>query len=528
MSVALGLPTLLLAAPGAAQDVEALARLHHRRLPGGYYARVAREPAFFTPRAEWAGRVSGAGRGQAAAGDLRIVLIPALFADSPEPSVTADDLRRVLFDGPYAEGTLREFYTEMSQGLLAVGGTVAPWVRTSLTRAEALGAEGGFGEDARLGEYLVEALTAVDGDLDFGEFDSNGPDGLPNSPDDNGIVDIVGFYFAEVSAHCGGPGPWPHFSGITPWLGHRFETNDRRPNGEPIWVEQYVIQSAVDCAGAGVQPINAIAHELGHLLGLPDLYHGVGGILAEQRRWVVGCWSLMAAGGWGCGTSDPALARRPTGFGAWERYRLGWMSSFESVSATPLTGILISPALAGGRVVEVPLGGPERLLIEYRRRIGFDQGLPAEGVLIYRINDSIPFRPCADCAPLYRVSLVEADGNAALLKTQLEGGNRGEAGDAFGALGPGQLTNVSAPSSRRDNGTGQESDVNLWEITVNEFGARIVLSTTAIVTDRLLAPFFTDPDQLSEAERSFLDQRNNHNGRYDVGDLRAYLRRTPD
>jgi hypothetical protein len=178
--------------------------------------------------------------------------------------------------------------------------------------------------------------------------------------------------------------------------------------------------------------------------------------------------------------------------------------------------------------VEVPLGGPERLLIEYRRRIGFDQGLPAEGVLIYRINDSIPFRPCADCAPLYRVSLVEADGNAALLKTQLEGGNRGEAGDAFGALGPGQLTNVSAPSSRRDNGTGQESDVNLWEITVNEFGARIVLSTTAIVTDRLLAPFFTDPDQLSEAERSFLDQRNNHNGRYDVGDLRAYLRRTPD
>ncbi|MGD2217070.1 MAG: hypothetical protein PVJ64_09945, partial [Gemmatimonadales bacterium] len=159
-------------------------------------------------------------------------------------------------------------------------------------------------------------------------------------------------------------------------------------------------------------------------------------------------------------------------------------------------------------------------------RNGFDLNLPAAGVLIYRINDTVPFRPCPECVPIYRVNLVEADGDSTLVKTFPQGGNRGEAGDAFGALGPGTLTTATQPSTRLDGGLGPSSRVLIYEVTVEDGFAHLVLSTMPIAVDRVLGPFLLDElSQLTELERAYLDDLNNHNGRYDVGDLRAYLQR---
>ena len=94
-------------------------------------------------------------------------------------------------------------------------GDVLPWVRTSTTLAQAVGATNGLGADARVGDYLVQALSQLDATVDFGRYDSDGPDGLPNSADDDGIVDAVAFEFLEVAASCGGPAIWPHRSGIS-------------------------------------------------------------------------------------------------------------------------------------------------------------------------------------------------------------------------------------------------------------------------------------------------------------------------
>ena len=178
------------------------------------------------------------------------------------------------------------------------------------------------------------------------------------------------------------------------------------------------------------------------------------------------------------------------------------------------------------RILEVPLGAAERLLIEYRARTGFDADLPAAGVLIHRINDTIPWRPCADCLPLYRVMLLEADGDSALVETHPQGGDRGVAGDAFGALGTGSLTSLTEPSTRLDAGLGDESGVNIYEIRLEAGEARVLISTDRISLSRLLGPLLHDSaNPLSEAEQAFLDELNNENGRYDVGDLRAYLQR---
>ena len=125
----------------SAQDIEAVARMRGLELPQSYYDLVQRDPTAFTlPNGLF--RVDGQGRAQVAGvqGTKRVAILPSLFADSPEPHVSTEDLQRAVFDGPSARGTLTDAYLEMSRGLLRVTGEVSPWVRVSLPVGQRSGA----------------------------------------------------------------------------------------------------------------------------------------------------------------------------------------------------------------------------------------------------------------------------------------------------------------------------------------------------------------------------------------------------
>ncbi len=518
---------VLVPGDGFAQYIELPPEPSARRLSPELYARVRQDPTALFALGGWTVKVNqSVAANLAVEGDLPIVAVTALFSDSPDPTISGADLRAVLFTGPQS---LRQFYADASGGRLNIAGDATDWVRTSLTRAEVVGSTYGLGGDARVGEYLVDALTQVDPGFDFGQFDNDGPDNIPNSGDDNGIVDAIAFYFLEVSASCGGPGIWPHFWGLSSAAGSRFNTDDQRPDGSPIQIDPYFIQSIVDCSGTQIASIGTIAHEAGHMLGLPDLYDRAEGLLPEERRWVVGCWSLMAAGSWGCGPVDGGRIgwMGPTHPGAWEKKRLGWLDEIRVVSDEEILDVTLEPVQTGRTILELPMSEYERLLIEYRDTIGFDRDIPAAGVLIYGINDTLPVnRPSAQSPLLYKVMLREADGDSSLTKNFAEGGSRGEPGDAFGALGAGALTSLSYPSSRDNAGLGEETDINIYQITLEGGSARLILSTAPVSILRLVGSLLLDEtNYLTAPEEDYLDRLNNDNGRYDVGDLRAYLQR---
>ena len=103
---------LLAAAPARAQDIEALSAASGLPLPPEYYERIRRNPHFFEGTREWRGR---AALGEASAerrvvrGDLRMVVMMGLFADSGEPPVSAGTVHEQLFgDNPL--GSLTEYY----------------------------------------------------------------------------------------------------------------------------------------------------------------------------------------------------------------------------------------------------------------------------------------------------------------------------------------------------------------------------------------------------------------------------------
>lgn len=411
-------------------------------------------------------------------GTLPVLVLLTRFSDSAQPTVDAGAVHERLF-GDAAE-SLPSYYEEQSGGVFTVVGEATPWVQTEITLFEGAGSHNGHGLiGARLAEHILAALTQVDHAVDFRQYDNDGPDGIPNSGDDDGYVDALAVKFPEIAGSCGGPGPWPHYSGFfVEGEARPFESDDTGARGDPIRVHRYVIDSATECDGSA-QGIGPLAHELGHNLGLPDYYVAANGIEPEHRRWFVGCFDLMGAGSWGCG--DPTVRTvgfGPTGLSAFSRWRLGW-AELQAIDAADNETFVLDPLNVSHRGLRVRLSplGDEWWVFEYRTRTGYDTDLPAAGVLIYHVaTDRARQVRFPDQPPAYRYQLVEADGDAALQKVAAQGGNRGVASDVFATNGPaGPYGYTTTPSTREFPGGASTLDVH--RIQVEGGQATIRLST---------------------------------------------------
>ena len=527
MSRSLVLAALLLGARTLpAQDIEVTSELRGRALPRGYYERLEREPDAFELRGGWRTRLAAAqANATMVGGTLPLVVIPVLFADSeaPDGSIASSAIQTRLFD-PAAPATVSSYYSAVSLGKLTIGGQVTDWVPTTWLRSTVVGTSFGLGTDARTRDWLREAVANIDAKVDFAAFDNDGPDGIPNSGDDDGRVDGAAFLFREIDAACGGNGVWPHRSRFGASGSGGVTTNDVRPSGLAIVVDDYMVLGARNCTGQGPLEVNVFAHETGHVLGLPDYYDSSVGLLREQRRWVVGCWELMSGGAWGCGTGPQPSGFIPSHMGAYPKSILGWNTPkvMTSVGIRPEQHTL-RPANTSGDALRIPLSQTEYLLVEYRVRQAHDISLPSSGLLVYHIETARGFLPCPTCPRTYSYALLEADGDSALVRVETAGGNRGAATDAYGVTRF-KIDDTTIPSTRLNTGASTWVRLSGMIIDVAQGVARITVSLlpTAFTMERLVSALGFN--LLPGSDQSLLDAAGNGNGRFDVGDFRAYLK----
>jgi len=490
-----------------AQDQELMARIYGTRLPDGHLEFARSQPQMFdfaralrsvgaraaAARAPVPGPVDERGWEAVTAaapvsGTYRIAAVIGLFAGGPASPVSPERLQREFFSGPNSYyRTVTDYFHEMSGGLLTVTGTVFDTVRSSLTLSEVMGKDGCLtNADCRLGQYIRELLEELDArGVDWGLFDNDGPDGIPNSGDDDGFVDVLAVFHPEIGNECGGPGPWARRAqlAVLPPFGGAYQTRtpSNAPGGGTIRINDLVLQSVRSCRpGRDVTEIGVFVHELGHALGLPDLYDAV--TTDGTNGPGIGSWGLMGTGAWGCGAFPEP--ERPCGMGAWTREQLGWVDVVRIPPGEAPQMVALGAVADTRRVFRIDSGDGSReyYLLETRRRVGFDEGIPGEGLLVWHIDQDVvdagwPFNRVNANPARYGVALVEADGQGNLRRNEDQAGsNRGDAGDPFpGSRGNREFHAGSTPGSLTHQGWA--SGLTLREIEFASGESRFELST---------------------------------------------------
>jgi M6 family metalloprotease-like protein len=350
-----------------------------------------------------------AAEGAALTGRLRIPVIPVHYADVAVP-FHEEYLQRRLFGASRGDTmSLSDYWREVSGGLLEVEGYVTPWQTLKRPARHYLAAEEhGWSRFGRVVELREEVLAALDGKVDFAQFDNDGPDGIPNSGDDDGFVDFVAIVYALPCPGEGRAGAiWPHRAAMAP-----FETTSMGANGEPIRIADYVILPAVDPQTCGPLRIGVLAHETGHALGLPDLYDYDG---SSQG---IGAWGLMGSG-------SHSSEHSPAHPGAWEKEQLGWVTvSWIGQADSTMT---LQPVQRDRTVYRFDGADGEYLLLENRQRKGSDRFLPGAGLLIWSVDpERAELGAWNSDEARAAVALIQADG-----RNDLAQGLRADSGDPF-------------------------------------------------------------------------------------------------
>ena len=152
----------------------------------------------------------------------------------------------------------------------------------------------------------MEVLTAADADVDFGLFDNDGPDGVPNSGDDDGYVDII-----FINLHTS---PRDFFIGVATGiaslgLNADYISGDPAANGGFVRVRSRFTGFAGTTQRGHTFSVTAstMCHEFAHVLGLPDLFDQTALTVAEldteDDSAGIGKWGDHGAGDAGLGWS---------------------------------------------------------------------------------------------------------------------------------------------------------------------------------------------------------------------------------
>ena len=277
-----------------------------------------------------------------------------------------------------ATGSVRQFFSDQSDGQYTPDFDVIGPVTLSENVAH-YGSNDASGNDVLPGDMVVEACSIANASygVDFTQYDNDG----------DGEVDFVYLIYAGKGEADGGADNtiWPHnwdLESAYYYDNCTYNKNERRFDGK--YINNYACSGELSGAGARTG-IGTIAHEFGHVIGLPDLYDIDYGQNSEDEA-TPGAWHIMDGGSY---NND---GKTPPNYTIYDKYFLGWKTP-TNPGATAQTLTLQAAGTDGYNAYQITSGNSllaatnttTAYYIENRQQSGWDAYLPGHGLVIWKI-----------------------------------------------------------------------------------------------------------------------------------------------
>lgn len=294
-------------------------------------------------------------------GVIRVLLIAAAYPDV-NYTLSITQLKKAWF------GVVATYYHETSYDKLTIQGDVYGWYKLPYPKAhygkncKAINDADCSGLDQSY-QIANEIIPQVQNDVNFSNYDyyvfvHSGP-GQETSGDRNDVWSVT------------------YMSGV--WI----RTNTKT-------LTRFNIIPEIESKGSA--PYGVWCLEFGHNLGLPDLYN------TNNHKTILGPWELMDKGSF---NGNPP-GSSPAHMTAWPKIQLGFINGSMLATAYPTvtstftldpTEITSTNIHAVKIWLTVAANQSQYYLVEVRTKTGFDSALPAEGVLITYVDETLVIGP---------------------------------------------------------------------------------------------------------------------------------------
>ena len=319
-------------------------------------------------------RDSGKKSDKKVVGQLPHLVVLVRFADHKHKDLPSPKQINVLFNQRGGDkklaptGSVKDLFLQNSYGQLELISKVHGWIDLPYTQAyyasrdKEQGSQRGNQSD-RLKEAVVEALSQLDTTVDLRHFDSN----------KDGHIDAL------TLLHSGFGAEWGGTDGDNAFYRDRIWSHQRKFSGAPwyseenIEVDEYAMAPAIwGNKGAEIARVGVLAHEIGHQLGLPDLYGSIAEPQSVAYDFMANPWDLQAS------------QYCPPQLSLWSKIQLGWHKP------TAMAGDGQYQLRSSNRYPEsYRVNGQNSShywLIENRQIDGFDCAMNQGGLIVWQID----------------------------------------------------------------------------------------------------------------------------------------------
>jgi M6 family metalloprotease-like protein len=249
-----------------------------------------------------------------------------------------------------------------------------------------------WNQSVNLTKSIINAIKAANAYIDFSQYDDD-KDGLIEN-NEMALSFVFAGYEAAYQTSYNLFSFWSHAFSVSESI-EAYNLNLSVPKVDGVKVDSY-IGIAEKLEENTQEPICVLAHELGHYLGLPDLYDTVYSTSLEWSPYDVAHLSVMCSGVW-CEDEENGTYS-PASMDAWSRYELGWIkpTTVNRTTDVELTSQDYSNPSEKIKTALIPTQtANEYYLVENRQFTGWDRFLgeyfsnDRGGVVIWHIDKNI-------------------------------------------------------------------------------------------------------------------------------------------